>query len=97
MAARLALFIAHDLGLRCLILEGDSLEVISLLSDSHGKIPWFISSLIHDCINLIKSFSVFRCFHVKCCANSMADHLVKHGTVTKSLGVWPLSPIMVGG
>lgn len=92
MAAKLALSTTHDLGLRCLILEGDSLEVISLLSDPHGDIPWFINSLIYDCINFIMTFTIFRCSHVKRYANSMADHLAKNGVMSKSLGIWPSSP-----
>lgn len=42
-AARLAFFTAHDLGFRCLVLESDSLEIISLLFVPFGEIPWSIA------------------------------------------------------
>lgn len=85
--ARLTLSIAHDLGFRYLILEGDSLEIIFLLTDPHEEIHWLISSLIHDCINLLKTFIVLSCLHVKCCVNSVADHLAKHSAVSKTVEV----------
>lgn len=77
MVARLALCTTHDLGLRCLILEGDSLEVISLLSDPHGEIPWLISSVM-IVLTLLRLLQFLDAFHVKCCANSAVDHLTKH-------------------
>lgn len=59
LAARLALATTHGLGLSCVILEHDSLEVTSLLDNSREKIPWVISSLIHDCYHFIQTFSCF--------------------------------------
>lgn len=40
---------AWDLGLRSIILEGDSLEVITLLKGSLCDCPWTVSSFIADC------------------------------------------------
>lgn len=71
--ALFSLSTARALGLKYLILEGDSLEVINLLANSDGDVPWSICSLIHNCLLLSRSFSLFSLSHVKRCANSMMD------------------------
>lgn len=64
---------ALDLGLNPVMLEGDSLEVISLLSNTSDGIPWNISCIMHDCKTIIQSLNDFKCCHVRCCANVVAD------------------------
>lgn len=91
--AHFALSTTHDLRLiRSLILEGDSLEVISLLLDLHGVTPWVISELIQGCFSLIRTFDCFTCNHVKRCANSVAYQLTKYGMISKTLVGWFVVP-----
>lgn len=91
LAAKMALTTAKDLGLTCLVLQGDSLDVISLLQNPLEDTPWIISTLIQDCLSIIKTFTVFRCLHVRHCANSVANHIVKHGVSSFRLESWSSS------
>lgn len=63
--AHLALASALELGYWCVVLEGNSLKVISLLLDPDGETPWHVSSLIHDCFYFSPSFDRFSVSHVK--------------------------------
>lgn len=93
-AARLALATALELGLRCVVLEGDSLKVISLLSYQNGACPWSINWLIHDYFYFISLLSSFCFSHIKRCANTVAVRMAKHGSAsTPTLEVWPFSPL----
>lgn len=88
----LALSIAHVLGLRCLILEGNSLEAINLLSDPNGELPWAVSGIIQDCFSFIQTFDWFSCIHVKRCAILVANRLAKFGLGSKTLDWWSTVP-----
>lgn len=88
LVARLALTITHDLGLSSVVLEGDSLELITLLSDLNVVCPWVISCLIRYCFSLIQPFNQFMCNHIRG-ANSVADCLAKYGQGSKALTVGP--------
>lgn len=93
LATCLALSTAHDLGLKRVILEDDSLEVITLLSDPSGENPpWVINGIIQDCFNLIKSFDQVSCSHVRRYANSVAQSLANHGQCSKLLEMWSSDP-----
>lgn len=91
-ASRLALAMAHSLGLRYLILDGDSLEVISLLSDPIGVAHWATGGLNQDCYSLIKTFYAVVCKHIKHIANSAADWIAKHGLGARLFSSWSSCP-----
>lgn len=57
LAAQLVLSTNFELRFNRVLLEDDSLEVITFLSDPTTVNPsWGISDIIHDCITLINSF-----------------------------------------
>lgn len=97
LAACLVLSTAHDLGLSHIILDGDSLEVISLLSDMDCICPLYVNNIIYDCQYFIGLFPFFKCIQVKWCANFVVDHLAKHGTLVTSSQVCPLIPPWIRG
>lgn len=90
--AHFVLTVTQVLGLRYLILEGVSREVITILSDPHGVAPWAVYGLIQDCLSLIQTFDYVGCNHVKCVANSLADQLAKHGLGSKTIMGWSMLP-----
>lgn len=79
----LNLITARDLSILCLVLEGDSIEVTSLLRNLFEVVPWSISTLIQDCLSIIKAFTSFNCNHVE-------DHIAKHSLFLSEC--WSSSP-----
>lgn len=74
------------------MLEGDSLEVVSLLMDQAGPNPWSVYGLFQDCYVLTNIFITLKCVHVKKCANSVADRLAKGDGVSTPCWDWVLTP-----
>lgn len=90
--ARLALTTAHKLSLSHVTLKGDSLEVISLILDREGPVPWAVCGPIHDCHMLCSIVTLFSCTHTRRCANAAADRLAKSGLGSMSVKEWAMTP-----
>lgn len=91
-AALFAMTIARALGLKFLVLEGDSLEDINLFVNPDKEVPWSISSLIHDYFVISNSFSLIIFSHVNRFPNFVADRLAKYGAKSIAQEAWHSSP-----
>lgn len=83
-ATLFALSTVRSLELSCVVLEGDSLEVINLLTNPDEIALWSINSFIYDCLLLSSSCIRFTVSHVKHCTNFVTDMLAKHEAMSPS-------------
>lgn len=74
--ARLVLILANQLGFRDVILEGNPLDVVSLLLDHSDVFLWSICNTIHDYIDQTKLFTSFH-LHVKDVLTWLLTELLK--------------------
>ncbi|XP_026434339.1 uncharacterized protein LOC113331914 [Papaver somniferum] len=68
---------AKQKGLTKLQLEGDCLNVISVVNGSLTAVKWTTHNLIKDALDILSSFSFWSCTYVHRDANHIADSLAK--------------------
>ncbi|OVA12590.1 Reverse transcriptase zinc-binding domain [Macleaya cordata] len=80
--------LAKYLSSNSIILEGDSLKLINILSDESDTIPWRIHSIISDCKLLYSFFNSFSASYVPRRANCVAHSLAKLAISSKNCNLW---------
>lgn len=76
------------LGIRKLIIEGDSKEVINSLKGTLEEYPLEIRLCNDDCKNSLSSFEFLEIKHVEIEGNKVAHALARHGITCPSLIDW---------
>ncbi|OVA19136.1 Reverse transcriptase zinc-binding domain [Macleaya cordata] len=80
--------LAKYLSSNSIILEGDSLILVNILSDDSATIPWRIRSIISDCKLLSSFFNSFSASYVPRRANCVAHSLAKLAISSKNCNSW---------
>ena len=87
LAARRAVELCLLMGIRKIILEGDSLQVVQALQASKGGHS-IIGPIVEDAQHLCRRFSVFTLQHVPRGANGEAHNLAKLAFLREGHTVW---------
>lgn len=94
LAARLGLLKGCDIGLKNVMLEGDSLNVISYLKGDPLLCPCEVEGIILDCINICSSFKEFSFSWAKRSANMSMHVLAKFSLNCNDPSEWSSSSLI---
>ena len=87
LACRCAVSFAIELGLRELVIEGDSALVIQAIKDGQ-PCQSFYGHIVDDSLHLSAQLQSFNFYHVKRNCNRVADALAKKSWVGLDFQVW---------